>query len=1204
MKKHVKFLVFFFFFLALLRVNAQKTINIGAIIEDDKFLWTLESMDLYSDSTIITWKVKTKVPKIRMQLPQHVQIKDLNSGNIFQSSLIGEKVDSKDTAIIKRKFEFQRFTTCFPAINDSAVISIHVTPYIYIDSLHLASDFLFCDVHKYKTPVYNHVPLLSKKDSVDYSNELYRQGIDHYNKKLYQFAIISFEKALEIERQLRDWNVYLYHGDDFNESLWLANCYYKLGLTGEAKKICSDYFVEPYDKALRSKADSLSMISDTIYDHPKLNALKEICVLDSLHIGRNSFRYAESLYDLGKQYSIMREFRIAKQTLEKAKNIIVEKYKEKNWLISHIYRELAIISHEENDILSAIRYIKKSLIEERETTPIIEDSNMADNYKSLANYYSEVGDWENGLKTMEMLVKYWNDLYENDPNKIFWSLSSFSWDTRSAYNEILSNYAYYLNSAGYPKLALRIAQKCDYISDKQIGLYYQSLGDYNTALKYFEKDKKDFLSISSDDGYSSAFLDCQNSIAVAQAAIGNIKKAIDIQRDIVQRSDSITKRSSEILGQWEAGYPTYASYLSNLARFYNLDSQFDSALVCEKKSLEIKNKYSPINSEVAYSYMNIGYSYAGLESWDKALTNAYKAFKIYGQNKDPKFYLRSLSILANCYYHLHDYANLEKSVISMEDVANQDLLNSLQDLTYYERSRFIEKYSGVLNTQIPMYAYYTKSDTLASVTYNTCLTIKGALLSSENSVKRIIQESKDYELKDLWEELRADKYILSKQLEKDSLDRRLNTDSLQNVIYNLEDSLILKCKGYDDITKSMKLKWQDVQRTLHPEDVAIEFLSFPINNDSVMYVALTLRKESKSPKLITLFEEKQLKNVSDTLYYQCKAMTDLIWCPLLPELKGIKNIYFSPTSVLYNIGIEYLPEMEDYNIYRLSSTRELVNRRDINENNRAVLYGGLDYDAKLDTLSQSRSRTRFNEQFIDHSDVRNMKYRGGQENLTHTLDEVEQIEKELKKTQWQCLLDTLSLGTEESFKSLSGKIINTLHIATHGFYYTPEESDNIGYDFLLPNDQTSAEDKSLSRSGLLMSGANHILDGDSIPEDVEDGILTAKEIADVDFRGLDLVVLSACQTGLGDISQGEGVFGLQRGFKKAGANSILMSLWEVNDEATQILMTQFYKNLVSGQSKRQSLRSAQKYLREYNNGCFNEPKYWAAFILLDGIEKN
>ena len=196
-------------------------------------------------------------------------------------------------------------------------------------------------------------------------------------------------------------------------------------------------------------------------------------------------------------------------------------------------------------------------------------------------------------------------------------------------------------------------------------------------------------------------------------------------------------------------------------------------------------------------------------------------------------------------------------------------------------------------------------------------------------------------------------------------------------------------------------------------------------------------------------------------------------------------------------------------------------------------------------------------------------------------------------------------GTEESFKSLSGDSIRLLHIATHGFYYTPEEIDSMSYDFIqIDKYVATAEDKSLSRSGLLMSGANHILEGENIPDNVEDGILTAKEISGVDLQGLDLVVLSACQTGLGDISQGEGVFGLQRGFKKAGANSILMSLWEVNDEATQILMTQFYKNLVSGQSKRQSLQSAQRYLREYNAGQYNKPEYWAAFILLDGIDKN
>ena len=329
MKKYERYLIFCFFFLAVLRVNAQKTINIGAIIEDDKFLWTMESMDLYSDSTIITWKVKNKLPKIRMQLPQHVQIKDLNSGTIFQSSFIGEKANSKNIAFFKQKFESQRFTTHLPPTNDSAVISINVTPKIYIDSLHLASDHLFYDVHKYKTPIYNHAPLLSKKDSVNYSNELYRQGISYYNRQSYQLAIISFEKALEIERKLREWGVYFYLGNGFNESLWLSSCYYKLGLTDDAKEICSDYFVEPYDKALRSKADSLSIKSDTIYNQYKLNVLNEICVLDSLYIGGTSFRFAESLYNLGCQYFTMREFQDAKHIFEKAKNIIAKRYNEK-----------------------------------------------------------------------------------------------------------------------------------------------------------------------------------------------------------------------------------------------------------------------------------------------------------------------------------------------------------------------------------------------------------------------------------------------------------------------------------------------------------------------------------------------------------------------------------------------------------------------------------------------------------------------------------------------------------------------------------------------------------------------------------------------------------------------------------------------------------------------------------------------------------
>ncbi len=182
-------------------------------------------------------------------------------------------------------------------------------------------------------------------------------------------------------------------------------------------------------------------------------------------------------------------------------------------------------------------------------------------------------------------------------------------------------------------------------------------------------------------------------------------------------------------------------------------------------------------------------------------------------------------------------------------------------------------------------------------------------------------------------------------------------------------------------------------------------------------------------------------------------------------------------------------------------------------------------------------------------------------------------------------------GTEESFKQLSGQSITLLHVATHGFY-----SPLTGHYTA----QRSFEEQALSRSGLFLSGAAASLNMKKIPEDIEDGILTAKELSKLDLSNLNLAILSACQTGLGEIV-GDGVFGLQRGFKKAGAQTLLMSLWKVDDTATQLLMAEFYKNLVSGQNKRAAFLNAQKYLRSYQNGIYDKPEYWAAFIMLDGI---
>lgn len=430
----------------------------------------------------------------------------------------------------------------------------------------------------------------------------------------------------------------------------------------------------------------------------------------------------------------------------------------------------------------------------------------------------------------------------------------------------------------------------------------------------------------------------------------------------------------------------------------------------------------------------------------------------------------------------------------------------------------------------------------------------------------------------------------------------------------LEKKLVERSKVYGDYTKKLQTTWQDVQLSLAADELAVEFLSFHIyGTDSTMVAALTLRKDDTEPKFFPLFELKQLKELSDTAHFICPNLTNLVWQPLQNKLQGIKTIYFSPAGVLHKIGIEYAPGMESYEIFRLSSTREIIDMKatiNTTEKWSASLYGGINYESLSPTMSvnpvENKSVTEAS-LFQHRSMVDSLDLRGKQiEYLPGTLKEVQNIQKYLTDTHHNTTIYTGTEATETSVKSLSGKTTSILHISTHGFYYTESQArkkENLRFLSFEDKHNSSYEDKSLTRSGLLMAGAKLTIDGKDVPIDADDGILTAQEISQLDLRGIDFVALSACETGMGDIVKGEGVFGLQRGFKKAGVKTILMSLWRVSDVSTEMLMTEFYKNLCNGKSKRESLRLAQKIIREYKdeegNLLFQDPHYWAGFIMLD-----
>lgn len=313
---------------------------------------------------------------------------------------------------------------------------------------------------------------------------------------------------------------------------------------------------------------------------------------------------------------------------------------------------------------------------------------------------------------------------------------------------------------------------------------------------------------------------------------------------------------------------------------------------------------------------------------------------------------------------------------------------------------------------------------------------------------------------------------------------------------------------------------------------------------------------------------------------------------------------------MYVSGITSMLVMNDYmanqyKIYRLSSTRELVYKnKKIEKGKGVVVYGGLLYDMSAADLEKDKSNYKmiYRGDFgLSKSNKRDLRAAVTSiPFLEGTREEVDRIEEIVKKVGAEVVTSMKGVkGTETSFKALSESGKKVIHIATHGFYWENKMNEsNMGAFF----HDSRMEDKVLTRSGLFFSGANNAFFGETLPEGVDDGILTAKEIACMDLKGTDLVVLSACETGLGDIT-GDGVFGLQRGFKKAGVQSIVMSLWKVDDEATRLLMVEFYTNLVvRKQSKLQALVNAQHYLRTYGDGRYAHPRYWAAFILLDGID--
>lgn len=849
-------------------------------------------------------------------------------------------------------------------------------------------------------------------------------------------------------------------------------------------------------------------------------------------------------------------------------------------------------------------YITTSVYQERALDKIRNKDNLLYGMalSNLALTYSELGRIDESVKIAEEAVNITDSIQYVDE-----------------YVKRLLNLAHCYAVANKPKAALRCGKICYNVVKNYHGLdnhqtlvagnnlasYYNDLGYHDESnrllfeiMKYAEKDE-----VKNGDILGSVY----NNIAMNSYYVKDLGESLKY----LTKSYEIRKK---VLGDYD---------LYTIQSLYNIGRcLIDLENISEgiNKIMEALNKTKNIIGEKNLRYIEmmkiLPIIFGKIGDLDRALKSAEERYELIKEIVDDN----DLSILdcqedlSELYFYKNDSIKTVKTIIEGSNRYRKLVISDFPNYTSVERANFVNRMGRYFDWLFPLVCYYKQQPEICSEFYNALLFRKGILLNSEIEFGRLIRESGDMDLISNYNELISNKNLLNRLYQLPFEHRVYDVDSLRHVINEKEDYLVSASKEYGDYTKRFRTNWKDIRDKLKEGELSVEFVEFydtcAIQNR--IYYALVINKYSDSPELIPLCMEQQIHEVMKS--DNPGRMYRLIWNPILKKYNNVNKLFFSPAGILNNIGIEYVDIneheniSEKYAIYRLSSTREIIENEETTCKS-AALYGGLVYSVDTDVLLAQNEKTGIeNSSSVMYRGLSDsLSVRNSFEPLYNTKTEITEIDKTLKRGNVSVSMFSDSFGTEESFKALSGKGMNLIHLATHGMYIGASEAESkkreSNLSFIQLDDSEGGqiqEDKSLSRSFLVMSGGDMLPSHKEIPDNLEDGILTASEISKLDLRGLDLVVLSACQTALGDVDN-EGVYGLQRGFKKAGAKTMLMSLDKVDDEATKILMVEFYKNLMNGKTKHQSLKDAQQYLRQVENGKYDKPEYWASFIMLDGI---
>ena len=831
------------------------------------------------------------------------------------------------------------------------------------------------------------------------------------------------------------------------------------------------------------------------------------------------------------------------------------------------------------DDAESILFISQKRLAKAENKATYNELNATE---ELASLYITLGRYTQTEKLLNQLIKTYEVRYGRNSRKLITSLVNqgrlqlISGEYTDA--EKTAKRALGIAENTYGKHSSKIAPALLLLSE-----IYTSIGDYGKAQVNVEKAVE-----IQEEQFGREHVDVANSLT--QWALIKFYKG-DNPREIEKLMNEAKFIIANKLG---TSNPQFANILTELSKVYISQKRYDEAFNALTQAENIwvakVGRRNNINAAGIYSLTRDIYYYQ--RQFDLAEDNYEKAKKLYEKffNNNHPEYVKILSKLSKVYYMEGDTKNAKKFI----EEALVNYVRFIQDFFPALSEREKAKYWNTIRPDFEFYntlAFNLKDsypDMVASV-YDNALLTKAILLNSSIKIRERIMNSTDEVAKAKYNEWLNKKEDLTNVLSMSTeqlAENQIDPVALSHEIEQLEKDLSQRSQLFSSSFEDKTITWHHVQKALKPNEIAIEMVRYRyfdhVFTDSVIYAAIYVKHESNNtrPEVVLInnghdLENKFFKFYRNSIAYKVKDSYSYsnYWEPIKKIAGAFPTIYLSADGVYNQINLEAIPVSEDKyvidnsNIILVSNTKDIylkqVKTQIVQEEKKASMFGNPDFYLASNS--------------------------GNINALPGTAREVKELKSLLSDKGWSTTSYMEEEANEEQIKKLDNPKV--FHIATHGFFTPVAEIESTDQMMM---SESQASKNPLLRTGLLLTGAGDLLNKTTYNYNMENGILTAYEAMNLNLDQTELVVLSACETGLGELALGEGVYGLQRAFLVAGAKTLIMSMFKVDDSATQLLMVKFYKKWLETGQKRASFIEAKKELRTE----YPDPIHWGSFIMI------